>query len=96
MVLTREMVGKLITQRRPSSKLAEYYFVVMTLIVFFIFFYVVSTVAFYIFAPSIPINDKLKTFFMAVLVFLVVNILMAILDLPYRRNKGRRERLLRL
>ena len=93
MVATRELISKLITQRRPSSKLAEYYFVVMTLIVFFILFYLVSTAAFYIFVPSIPINDKLKTFFMAVIVFLGVNIIMAALDIPYLRNRGRREKL---
>ena len=62
----------------------------MTLIVFFILFYLVSTGAFYIFVPEIPINDKLKTFFMAVIVFLASNIFMAALDIPYRRNKARR------
>ncbi len=94
MLVTREIVGRLIPQRRPSSKLAEYYFVVMTMIVFFMLFYLVSTACFYVFATRKALNDKLKTFFMAVVVFLIANIFLAALDLPYRRSKGKRDTLL--
>lgn len=46
--------------RKPSSKLAEAYFIVMTTIIFHFFFYLVTPAAFYVFAQSIPVNYKLK------------------------------------
>ena len=80
--------------RRPSSKLAEAFFIILTTIVFHFFFYVVTPAAFYIFAKSIPPNYKLKEFFSAVFLFSLMVLLVAILDLKYRLFNKRKERLL--
>lgn len=59
-IVYRQIIIALMPTRRPSSKLAESYFIVMTTIVFHIFFYLVTPATFYVLADSIPKNLKLK------------------------------------
>lgn len=83
MVFTfRGIIAALMPTRRPSSKLSEGYFVVITVAMFFFFFYLVSPALFYIFS-KIPDNYKLAEFFMTVLIFCVGNIFIALLDFGY-------------
>jgi hypothetical protein len=83
-VFYRRIIVGLMPTRRPSSKLAEAFFIILTTIVFHFFFYVVTPAAFYIFAQSIPANEKLKEFFSAVFLFSLMVLLVATLDLKYR------------
>ncbi len=59
-IVYRQIILGLMPTRRPSSKLAESYFIVMTTIVFHFFFYLVTPASFYLFADSVPKNMKLK------------------------------------
>jgi hypothetical protein len=86
---------RLMPTRRPSSKLAESYFIVMTTIIFHFFFYLFSPAAFYVLAKNIYANSKLKELFMAIIGFALMTVAVAGLDVRYRLFKGRREKLLK-
>lgn len=95
MVFTfRAIIAAMMPTRRPSSKLAESYFVVIALAMFFFFFYLVSPALSYIFSTSIPSNYKLAEFFMAVLIFCVGNIVIALLDFTYMFYNMKKKKLL--
>lgn len=93
-IVYRLIILRLMPTRKPSSKLAESFFIVMTTIVFHFFFYLLTPAAFYLFAGSIPNNIKLKEFFMAIVSFALMSILVAIIDLRYRLFNKKRQRLL--
>jgi hypothetical protein len=92
-IIYRQIIVAMMPKRRPSSKLAESYFIVMTTVVFHYFFYLVTPASFYVLADVIPKNLKLKEFFNAIFSFTIISLLIAVLDLPYRLTKKRRERL---
>jgi hypothetical protein len=93
-IVYRLIILRLMPTRKPSSKLAESFFIVMTTIVFHFFFYLLTPAAFYLFAGSIPDNIKLKEFFMAIVSFALMSILVAFIDLRYRLFNKKRQRLL--
>lgn len=90
----RVIIVGLMPTRRASSKLAESFFIVMTTVIFHFFFYLVTPATFYILAGSVPKNIKLKEFFSAIFSFTLMSLFVAILDLKYRLNKKKREKLL--
>lgn len=96
----RWIIIKLMPTRRPSSRLAESYFIVMTTVVFHFFFYLVSPAIYYVFAsgpsssPPIPQNAKLKELFLAVFLFMIMQIIIAAVDVPYLMYKKRKNKLL--
>jgi hypothetical protein len=90
----RQIIVSLMPRRRPSSKLAESYFIITTTIIFHFFFYLVTPATFYVLAQNIPVNMKLKEFFNTIFTFTLFMAIVALLDLPYRLNKKKRERLL--
>jgi hypothetical protein len=95
MVITfRAIIAAIMPMRRPSSKLAEGYFVVITVAMFFFFFYLVSPAVFYLVSPMIPDNYKLATFLMTVAIFCLSNIALQLIDLGYRTFNGKKNRLL--
>lgn len=55
----RLIILRIMPSRKPSNKITESYFIVMTTIVFHFFFYLITPATFYIFT-SIPKNYKLK------------------------------------
>lgn len=69
---------------RPSSKIVEGEFTVITIGIFFFCFYVVSPVCFYIFDQGLPDNLKLGSFFMTILIFCIFTLGVNVLDLGYR------------
>lgn len=93
-LIFRIIIGAIMPLRRPSSKLAEGYFVVITLALFFLFFYLVSPAVFYMVTPKIPNNFKLATFFMVIILFCIFNVLLAMFDIGYRLNNSKRKKLL--
>ena len=94
MITYRGIIAGLVPKRQPSSKLAEGYFVVVSLALFFFFFFLFSPAIFYLVSPSIPDNAKLATFFMTIMLFCMSNIVINTLDLGYRAFKGRKNKLL--
>lgn len=88
------IVAVLMPTRRPSSKLAEGYFVVIGLALFFFFFYLVSPAVFYEVTPSIPDNFKLATFLMTIILFCLTNTILNLIDIGYRTYNGKKNRLL--
>ena len=94
------LTGIIIPRRRPSSKLDEAYFSVITLAIFFFFFYLISPAFFYFFtsnhlsSENIPNNFKLAQFFMTLFIFCVVNTLLQLLDLGYRTYCSKKNKLL--
>lgn len=93
-IIYRVIIGALMPTRRPSSKLAEGYFVVIGLSIFFFFFYLASPAVFFEVSPNIPDNFKLATFFMNIIIFCCSNIALNIIDVGYRTYNGKKNRLL--
>lgn len=93
-IIYRMIVAVLMPTRRPSSKLAEGYFVVIGLALFFFFFYLVSPAVFYEVTPSIPDNFKLATFLMTIILFCLTNTILNLIDIGYRTYNGKKNRLL--
>lgn len=57
-------------------------------------FYIVVPVSYFVLTDDIPKNFKLKQLFIAVLTFLVMSFLVAIIDLRYRLSNSRRNKIL--
>ena len=93
-IVYRIVTAALMPTRRPSSKLAENYFVVIGLALFFFFFYLVSPALFYEFSASNLDNFKLATFLMNIMIFCLSNICLNIIDVGYRAYNGKKNRLL--
>ncbi len=90
----RLIILRLIPSRKPSTLLAESYFVVITTVIFHFFFYVVAPGTYFVVSQSIHPNVKLKQLFVAVVTFLVMTIIVAKFDMKYKLYKGRRKKLL--
>lgn len=80
--------------RRPSNKLAEGYFIVVTIAVFFFAFYIISPAIFYFFTNPFPKNIKLGTFFLSILVFCISTITVNWIDVGYRIFQHKKSKLL--
>jgi hypothetical protein len=93
-VIYRLIIVKLTPSRKPSSKLAEGYFIVMNCTIFHFFFYLVSPACFYIFTTSIPKNFKLAELFMTGLTFSLLSTIMNLIDIGYRRFNSKKNKLL--
>jgi len=94
MVIYRVFVVKLIPTRRPSSKLAESYFFVLTCTVFNFFFYLASPACFYLFVTSIPSNYKLAELFMTAFSFCIFSLILNLLDFGYLGFNSKKKKLL--
>lgn len=93
-IVYRLIIVRMMPTRRPSSKLAESYFIVMTTVVFHFFFYLVTPATFYLLASEVPKNMKLKEFFSAIFSFVLMCLIVALIDMRYRLTKKNREKLL--
>jgi hypothetical protein len=89
----RLIILRIMPSRKPSNKITESYFIVMTTIIFHFFFYLITPATFYIFAPIYD-NLKLKVLFMAVFVFMIMTVIVAALDIRYNLFRMRRNKLL--
>ncbi len=93
-VVYRQVVIHLLPTRRPSSIQSQSYFIVMTTVIFHFLFYLVVPVSYYILIDVIPKNIKLKQLFIAILMFLAMVIIIAILDIKHRIFNSRRKKIL--
>ena len=93
-VVYRQVVIHLLPTRRPSSIQSQSYFIVMTTVIFHLLFYLVVPVSYYILIDVIPKNIKLKQLFIAILMFLAMVIIIAILDIKHRIFNSRRKKIL--
>ena len=93
-VIYRQVVIHLLPTRRPSSIQSQSYFIVMTTVIFHFLFYLVVPVSYYILIDVIPKNIKLKQLFIAILMFLAMVIIIAILDIKHRIFNSRRKKIL--
>ena len=84
----------MIPMRRPSSKLAEGFYCVLTCTIFNFFFYLVSPACFYLFIDSIPDNYKLAELFMTAFSFCIFSLILNFLDFGHMGFNGRKKRLL--
>jgi hypothetical protein len=93
-VVYRQVVIHLLPTRRPSSIQSQSYFIVITTVIFHFLFYLVVPVSYYILIDVIPKNIKLKQLFIAILMFLAMVIIIAILDIKHRIFNSRRKKIL--
>lgn len=94
-VAYRMYVIRLLSRRKPSSREAEAYFVIINTVIFHFLFYLVAPICYYFYATDISANAKLAQFFFAVLLFLILNIIIALVDIRYQIYKKRRSNLMK-
>ena len=94
MIIYRVVVKALIPYRRPSSKLAEGYFMVLTCTIFNFCFYLISPACFYMFTNTIPNQYKLVELFMNGFSFSIFSLIMNLLDTGYLGFNSRKKKLL--
>jgi hypothetical protein len=83
-VAYRFILLKILPSRYASTRHSESHFIVITTIAFNFFFYIITPTIFYAIVERIPKNDKLKQFFAAVIIVLIMTVIICILDLKYR------------